>query len=100
MGCVDGESQAAAEAAGAGATLEGWTVDEVAGFFRARCQMGGVADRVVANSVDGGVLCGLTAAELRGEADGLGIKPLQLRRVRQELERLKVSAASHRLRFY
>jgi hypothetical protein len=93
MGCVDGESQAAAEAAGAGATLEGWTVDEVAGFFRARCQMGGVADRVVANSVDGKLLCGLSAELLRDEVEGLGMKLLQLMRARQELERLKVRVA-------
>ena len=63
-----------------------WSVDQVAQLFR-KCKLTGPADAVVENQIDGKTLCDLSDNDLYSKVEdgGLGLKPLQLKRIRAEL---------------
>ena len=63
-----------------------WSVDQVSELFR-KCKLTGAADAIAENQIDGKTLCDLSDADLYSAVDdgGLGLKPLQLKRIRAEL---------------
>ena len=63
-----------------------WSVDQVAQLFR-NCKLTGAADAIAENQIDGKTLCDLSDNDLYSKVEdgGLGLKPLQLKRIRAEL---------------
>jgi hypothetical protein len=72
-----------------------WTVSEVSNLLR-KCNLMQQADAVDENSIDGKTFLDLTQDELRSaiEEGGLGLKPLQLKRMQKELEVIEVSTST------
>mmetsp|Transcript_12862 Transcript_12862/g.20418 ORF Transcript_12862/g.20418 Transcript_12862/m.20418 type:complete len:308 (+) Transcript_12862:187-1110(+) len=77
------------------AGINEWSVDDVVSLFT-KCKLVAAADAIAENQVDGKTLCGLADADLyTSVADGgLGLKPLQLKRVRAELAQYQSSDSS------
>ena len=72
-----------------------WSVDQVSELFR-KCKLIGAADAIAENQIDGKTLCELSDADLYSAVDdgGLGLKPLQLKRIRAELGQSSSSAGT------
>ena len=72
-----------------------WSVDQVSELFR-KCKLVGAADAIAENQIDGKTLCELSDADLYSAVDdgGLGLKPLQLKRIRAELGQSSSSAGT------
>ena len=67
----------------------------MAGLFN-KCNLKSAADVILENQVDGKTLCSLSNEDLYGKVDdgGLGLKPLQLKRIRSELSESLESTCS------
>jgi len=72
-----------------------WSVDDVVSLFN-KCKLTAAAEAIAENQVDGKTLCGLADADLYTSVDegGLGLKPLQLKRIRSELSHSASTATS------
>ena len=67
--------------------LVDWTTKDLSNFVRVDCELISAADIISCNGVDGEIFSSLSYEELTGEA-GLGLRPLQVKRIRKELGRI------------
>ena len=70
--------------------LQDWTASELSEFFQVCCNMKRVSELILHNMVDGKTFCSLSINEVQDLDKGLGLTMLQVKRVKAELEKLKV----------